>query len=131
MMCELGSPADGSEGGATPTGTSSSGGLAEIGEIGTSADDGAVELAGYGAPRPGVALCVCTPIRNRPIHNSVPLGRSETRIRSPFTTTPRPDRSTTHSPAGVCTTPQWYAAMSSAERRILHSGARPTSVTYR
>ncbi|QJW94306.1 hypothetical protein FTUN_1826 [Frigoriglobus tundricola] len=71
------------------------------------------------------------PIRNRPTHSSEPWGSGATRIRSPFTTTPRPDRSTTHSPDGVETMPQWYGEMSSAVRWILQSAARPTSVSSR
>src|SRR5262245_36212881 len=68
---------------------------------------------------------------NRPTVRAAPSGSGATRIRSPFTTTPRPDRSTTHRPVGVSTRPQWYGDTSSATRLSLHASDLPTSVITR
>ena len=156
MMCELGIPPAGSGVGWTPSGTSSSAapspGMTAVSAAlravlpdravpgppasrveepglaaGSSCGVGSDRAGGEPAGRSGY----WQPMRNRPTHSSAPCGSGATRIRSPLTTTPRPDRSTTHSPAGVSTSPQWYAAMSSALRWILHSGDRPTRVISR
>src|SRR5262249_37684918 len=102
IMCELGSPDAASRGGTMPSGTPSSPGSPGAPARARLPTDGPLpEGAAAAAGREG------RPIRTRPIHSSAPAGNGETRIRSPFTTTPRPERSTTHSPFGVSTRPQW------------------------